>query len=36
MKNDAKSFVQYRAQYDEKLAEKIGNTDKYSFRGVGG
>jgi hypothetical protein len=36
MKNDAKSYIQYKAQYDEKLAEKIKNTGKYSLRGIGG
>jgi hypothetical protein len=36
MKNDAKSYIQYKAQYSEKLAEKIGDTDKYAFRGIGG
>jgi hypothetical protein len=36
MKNDAKSYIQYKAQYDEKLAEKVQNSGKYAFRGIGG
>jgi hypothetical protein len=36
MKNGVKSYIQYKAQYDEKLAEKVQNTGKYTFRGIGG
>jgi hypothetical protein len=36
IKNGAKFYIQYKAQYNENLAKKLDNTGKHIFHGIGG